>query len=328
MRMKSPPARVALLRPGALGDALLAFPTLAWLPHVWPGTRLLFVARAEVLPLVEAAGLADATLSFDDPVWGALWANEPTDSALLRDAVGGADAAVAWLRDADGTVARALGAAGVARVIVAPGQPANGTEEHVALYLARTLTPLGLANSPKSLGELAALLPSMVSAVGEQIAQSVWIELGLERSRVVALHPGSGGAAKCWPPECFAVIAAHLRHAGYTPLVIEGPADRTSVARLLAASSSGGDVALLVARDLTVEAVASVLARCAGYLGNDSGVSHLAALVGCPTLALFGPTDPVRWAPVGSRIQTMRGPRGTMDEIDGASVWDAFRRLL
>ena len=58
---------------------------------------------------------------------------------------------------------------------------------------------------------------------------------------------------------------------------------------------------------LALEELAGVLASASLYLGNDSGVTHLAAAVGAPTIAVFGPTDPVIWAPVGPRVITWGG---------------------
>jgi ADP-heptose:LPS heptosyltransferase len=335
----SPPARVALLRPGALGDALLAFPALAWLRRAWPETRLLFVARPDVLPLAEAAGLADETRAFDDPVWAALW-REPSaaSTAALRQALGSADAAVAWLRDADGTVEPALRAAGAARMVVAPGQPPEHTREHVALYLARSLAPLGLGVAPPDMvKDLVAAMPRLVpSGVAARAADAWWQIAGLARARVVALHPGSGGAAKCWPAERFAALAGRLIRAAYVPLVVEGPADEAAVARLLASPPapdgepawSAAEWPPPVARGLSVAALASVLGHCAAYVGNDSGVSHLAALSGCPTLALFGPTHPWCWAPMGQPVDTPRAADGNMEAFSVDYVWVRLRRLL
>jgi ADP-heptose:LPS heptosyltransferase len=61
--------------------------------------------------------------------------------------------------------------------------------------------------------------------------------------------------------------------------------------------------------------LAAVLARAGLYVGNDSGVSHLAAAAGCPTVALFGPTDPALWSPVGPRVRAIRSRTGAMDGL-------------
>ena len=63
---------------------------------------------------------------------------------------------------------------------------------------------------------------------------------------------------------------------------------------------------ITVAAGLDLVGVASLLARCDAYLGNDSGVSHLAAAVGTRGAALFGPTDPECWRPLSSRISSIR----------------------
>jgi ADP-heptose:LPS heptosyltransferase len=72
---------------------------------------------------------------------------------------------------------------------------------------------------------------------------------------------------------------------------------------------------VLVAREWPVRVLAAALAEAGLFLGNDSGVSHLAAAVGTPTVALFGPTDPTVWSPIGPRVTVVRSPDGTMDAI-------------
>jgi ADP-heptose:LPS heptosyltransferase len=80
-----------------------------------------------------------------------------------------------------------------------------------------------------------------------------------------------------------------------------------------------------VARGLSAGALASLLRRCSAYLGNDSGVTHLAALVGVPTVALFGPSDPALWSPLGSRVTVLRSPTAAMS---GITVDEALAALL
>jgi ADP-heptose:LPS heptosyltransferase len=71
----------------------------------------------------------------------------------------------------------------------------------------------------------------------------------------------------------------------------------------------------VLARGLTPRVLGATLARAAAYVGNDSGVTHLAAAWGAPTVALFGPTDPAVWSPVGPRVTIVRGPNARMDGI-------------
>lgn len=124
----------------------------------------------------------------------------------------------------------------------------------------------------------------------------------------LVLHPGSGGKMKRWPAERFAELARRAK----APLILLGPAEED-----LASAFEG----LPVARDWALPRVAATLAKARAFVGNDSGVSHLASWL-CPTLALFGPTDPKVWAPAGPTAHVMAAPKGdlsrlSVDEVAG-----------
>ena len=119
--------------------------------------------------------------------------------------------------------------------------------------------------------------------------------------RFLAVHPGSGSPSKNWPTSRFLEAAGRL--AGPEPwLLVAGPAE----AGLEAPRGA------ILAREWPLRVLGAALARAGLFLGNDSGVSHLAAAAGAPTLALFGPTDPALWAPVGPRVTTLRAPGGSL----------------
>jgi heptosyltransferase III len=327
--------RVVVFRPGALGDALLAFPALAALRRAKPAAHVALIARADVLPLALTCRLADAVYPFDLPAWAALWGDAAASARrnpLLDRVVAGADAAVAWLSDPDGAVARNLRALGVRLALVAPGRPASAGDEHAALYLLRSLAVLGLGDLPGTLAELSRRTdPLMVGPQAQREAQATLRQLALPEGKAVALHTGSGGAAKRWLPERFAEIARRLRGEGYAPLLVEGTADAEPVAQTVGAL---GGQSVPVARGLAVEVLAALLGRCAGYLGNDSGVTHLGGLAGTPTLALFGPSDPAIWRPVGRHVRVLRAGQSAADAsppmggLDVPAVWEALVRAL
>jgi ADP-heptose:LPS heptosyltransferase len=124
----------------------------------------------------------------------------------------------------------------------------------------------------------------------------------------VILHPGAGSAAKVWPG--FPALARRLRDAAWPLVVVAGPADRAAVAAVLAAGIGDG----LIAREWALPRLAALFAEARALVGHDSGLSHLAAAVGCPTLALFGPTDPRVWAPVGGHVAVLQGARRAADD--------------
>lgn len=318
---------VVCIRPGALGDTLLALPALALLRRRYPAARITYIGRRDTLALIHASGLADHVYPYDLPNWASLFAAEPRATALARETFTHA-VVVAWLRDEDGLVATNLRRLGAAAAVVASPRPTMGEGVHAALLAVRALDPLGIA-VPASVAELLPLLPRITPS-GDDVADAemVWSSLLAHgSSRAVALHPGSGGAEKRWPAEAFAALAEALAARGMRPLLIEGPQD-AEVVRAVLDCLPASDTPVRVVRNLAPGALAALLRRCAGYAGNDSGVSHLAALLGMPTVALFGPTDPALWAPLGPRVAVVRAPSGRMGDLAVADVEATLRALI
>ena len=246
-----------ILRPGALGDTLLAVPALRALRRAYSPVRL--AAHASTARLLASLGEVDTALSFDDP----------SLSWIFRDApIPEIEPVVAWM---DPAAAPALRHA----LLVAPSRPPDD-DRHCARYLLETLAPLGIE-------------------LGWNDAPLNVEPLRLEE---VLIHVGSGSPAKNWPPTRFAAVIRGLE----APVrLIVGEADASAAADVEAAF--GG--ALLRLDHPPLEPLASRLAGCRAYLGNDSGVSHLAGLCGTRTVALFGPTSPTVWRPIGPDVHVM-----------------------
>ncbi len=99
------------------------------------------------------------------------------------------------------------------------------------------------------------------------------------------------------------------------PVVVLGPADDQAGDAIQEQNIQ--ELPILRPRSITM--LAAILAQAQGYIGHDSGVTHLAALLGVPTVAMFGPTDEHRWAPRGAQVTVVRG--GSCRCMD----WDAVR---
>ena len=289
------PRHVFVLRAGAIGDFILTLPALAALRHAFPSARLTLVGNPRAAPLALRVGYADAVHSVDEAWVARLFGASldlPTD---VRGHLAGVDLAVVWLRSPDGPIAASLRSLGV-RTLAAPSFPAPDARLHVADHLRSTLLPLGIQP-----GEARPRLD--LTARDRALADVLWRRHGLGGpAPVVAVHPGSGGPRKNWPPERFAAVADRLAEAGARVLLVAGPADEgpAEEVRRLTRLARPVDV-----RGADLVELAAVLARCAGFVGNDSGISHLAAAVGTPTVAIFGPTDPAVWAPRGERVTVL-----------------------
>jgi hypothetical protein len=237
----------------------------------------------------------------------ALLFTEAGASGLLRDRLAAFDAAVAYTRSPD--LARNLAAA-IPRLVVHDPLPRAGSG-HAAQWLARPLSSLGVPCGDEQ--------PPTLEATSEERAQAAAVRCQLPE-RFLAVHPGSGAMAKSWPPDRFGGLLDVLAPDRF--LLIEGPADAEAAAALR------GRVGAILARGLPPRVMGALLAEAAVFVGNDSGVTHLAAAYGAPTVALFGPTDPGVWSPVGPRVAIVRSPSGRMDGITVDAALAAVAPLL
>lgn len=266
--------------------------------------RLLAPAAPGAALLGSGLGEVEAVLPWDAPDTARLLGGENPDGPLAA-ALHGADVVIAWTRSAD--VLSTLRARS-RRVLAQDPAPPAGVGP-VGLWLARPLAALGL--DPVVPPPTLVFSPEETAAAG-RIATSL-------PTRFLALHPGSGSPSKNWPPERFVGLLAAVEPDRPWLLVLgpaegEGPPPLVAQARAVRASG------------LPPRVLAALLARAGLLVGNDSGVSHLAAAAGAPTLALFGPTDPSIWAPLGPAVEVVRSPDDTMAGLPLADVVEAAVR--
>lgn len=150
-------------------------------------------------------------------------------------------------------------------------------------------------------------VPMPVSVHAAADVRSWWREHGLsESTRAVALHLGCGSTsvARRWPVARFVEVAEDLqaRHCADT-FVLTGRAEEAALAGAFIRAFSGPVVPALELPSL--QHTAAVLRRCSLVVSNDTGIMHLAAAMGTPTIGLFGPNSPARYAPVGPNTQAV-----------------------
>ena len=306
--------RILVLRGGALGDFVLGLPALEALREGYPGATLQLLAPRAVLPL--ASHLVDDGIPLERSEAAWLFAEATDAPAEIMEGFGGADLAVLWMADRSGTLRANLERLGTRRVLWAPALPPTPTL-HAADHLMDTLSPLGI---PLAFPAIPSLVPSEAAV---EKAEGILRTLGLDPERpAVAIHPGSGGDWKRWPAERFAGVADLLMESNVQVVLLRGPADEKATSEMQ--SSMRGEAP--VAADLGAIELAALLSRLSCYLGNDSGVTHLAAAVGIAVVALFGPTDPALWAPRGPRVKILRAgeaPGPSLERLEVGSVLGA-----
>jgi len=142
--------------------------------------------------------------------------------------------------------------------------------------------------------------------------QALADELLGEGGPILAMGPASNWIGKVWPIERFTQTAAQLLGkdgpmAGGRLLILGGPEDTRMVEELRMASARGRTIDLTGKVDLLT--AYACLRRARLFIGNDSGLMHIAAAAGAPTIGLFGPSDERRYAPWGDKAVAVRGPR-------------------
>jgi len=269
--------KALVLFPGALGDLLCCWPALAGLAAT--GHHVVLAARSEAAAVLSSAALT--VCSIDRREVADLFGSDPIRPAT-RQFFSGFDRIDSFTGSGDPSVsARLVDAA--ARPVTMHAFRGMRTGEHAVAYFARCL---GVA--PRA------------EILGVQDDATAWVDQLWRRHTlgddVLVVHAGSGGTAKNW--EGMEHVARDWQRAGHHVVAVLGPAELERGMRVPA------DV--LVAGE-PLARVAAIIRRAQRYLGNDSGVSHLAGLLGAPAVVLFADTDPATWAPAGPRVHVLQG---------------------
>ena len=290
-----PGQRILAIRAGSLGDTILTFPAIAALAA--PGNRVELLGTLPYTELAKTPGLAHDVHSIDRARFRAFFDARAEDSELFAF-LEAFDFIVAWAR------LPLLGVkAGRMQLPYVETSPNPPEAVHASDHLMASVRELGF-HTPVAPPEL---------RFGDPDA--LLDRYGLTPASFVALHPSSGSPKKNWPSDWFAAFARCARAAGQDLLWIQGEADRDVVSSLVRAVPGP------VATELPLRDLATLLAASAAFIGNDSGVSHLAAAAGAPTVALFLSTDPRQWAPRGRLVRVVEA--GASPE----AVW-GFARVL
>jgi len=296
------------IHPGALGDVILFGRLLARLEG-----RKTIVTAGDKAELLVGLGRADRAVDFAALPVHLLFTEGPDAARQLADRLGRCDVLVSCFTEADsqaGRRLRELCQASSAHFL--PVRPPAQWEGHLVNYWA---VQLGLDSH--SAPQPAWRVPDAWRAEARGLVENA----GIRRDRPYrVIHPGAGSPAKCWPLERFAELA---RGGGPEQAIfVFGPVERDIWARERL-DALAGEFPVLSCPRLPV--LAGLLAGAARYVGNDSGTSHLAAAVGVSTLALFGPTRPEQFAPLGPAVRTLRRePLAELATEEVADVWAAL----
>ena len=281
------------VHPGSIGDVLLARKALQALRSAHPAHDLGLITRRDVGVLLQACQEAHKCFPLEGNALSGLLAGPESTPPDLSQWLRACDFAVCWVADPGG-LRGTLELTGVSQVVI---QSASGglAGIHQSDYLLRSVEGFGRVSS-------AALLLRLPEPIKEQGITTLRSH-GLPGDRFVMIHPGSGSLHKCVGAEVLATVADGLHRRGIPVVLPVGPADEDRARSVLDLCQT---VPILL-REQDLLEMAGILANATLYVGHDSGLTHLAAALGVPTLALFGPTDPCRWAPRGRSATVLSG---------------------
>jgi len=280
------PGSILVLHQGALGDWVLSIPAFRSIRQHHPHEIAMMAMNPFLIPLLKCFDQSYEGISTDDGRILDLWReNERPPSRI-----GTLGTAYVFGNKRDPVLFKNLGRMCGREPKFLPTFSRVHMCVHVAEFQGKALEALNL----RAAAPISRLDPTEEAL---QEAKDLLRRMGIGESPV-AVHPGSGSKGKNWSIECFKKLIQYLSNDLALPVVVLlGPADEDLVQETADLSCVNG---------LPLDTLAALLKICRGYVGNDSGVTHLAAGVGTPTLALFGPTDPHIWAPKGEHVCVLR----------------------
>jgi heptosyltransferase III len=304
---------------GALGDLLLAGPALAAVSRYYPEARFIGVGHPGRWRLLDGTLPLAAAWDGGEAAWAALFQEQGTIPPPLKARLTGIDLALVFSPKARPDFQARLVQGGVPQAIWIPLFPEEGAE-HVTLVQARRLKELGIDDGSA---------PPFRLRLKPEIEEPEDLNPG---KRILAIAPGSGNPAKNWPLSRYYELARALAwETGLKVVWLTGPAEESVLPYIQGLAAAQDQV---VWANKPLGQVARLLSRTQVYLGGDSGLTHLAAAAGASrVVALFGPTDPRVWAPLGEHVTVLTPPPGaggktSLADLTAAAVLAEVRRFL
>jgi heptosyltransferase-2 len=271
--------KILVLRGGALGDFIVTLPALALLRRQWPKAEIHLVGNPAAASLARQRGIISVVHSQHEARWNSLYEPSPLPADLGR-----------WLAEFD-------------LVLNFWPDPAGDLPRRFPLHPEQQFLS---GSALPTCAPAAAHYCAPLAALGLR-PESYFFPLVTPRTDSggpIVVHPGSGSPRKNWPRERWLTLLDDLPR----PAVLilgEAEADQWPPSVL-------PHLPRLV--NVPLESLVNPLQRCRLFLGHDSGISHLAAACGAPSILLFGPTDPAVWAPPTPQVTVLR------HETDLASI--------
>ena len=299
-------SKILVIRGGAIGDFILTLPVLSALRQQFPNAKLEVLGYPRIAQLAVAGRLADAVRSIEARPLAGFFARGATLDPELQEYFASFAIIISYLYDPDGVFETNVRRSCKGQFIAGPHRPDESKNEHATAVFLEPLKRLAIFDAD----------PVPRLALSESRTPSS------PRSGRIAIHPGSGSEKKNWPVEKWVELARKLlAENDVSLLVLGGEADGGRIDALKAGLLPDR---LEIAFNVPLPILARRLSECSLFIGHDSGITHLAAAAGVPTLALWAETSDIIWKPPGNQVTLVRSPTG-LGGLEVQTVADLVR---
>jgi len=299
--------RAVILQPGAIGDCILTLPLAQFMKRSLRLGGVDILGHTDYLGILPGRTCVDGVRSIDSADLHRLFAEAKTFDLADCDPLINFFADYAWivtfLGEPDSNFEQNLiytaNCSHSAEVITLSMKPPGDFGQHITeFYRQQFIAQSGLSLEYRLAqpGKILIKTTKADSARGRELLKELDADLA---KRLVVIHPGSGGRNKCWHLDNFLAVAMALRSKRMEVVFLLGPAE---INRFDNATIRDIKSTARCLTDLSLTQVLGILGCADGFVGNDSGITHLAAAMGVRTLAVFGPTDPAIYKPIGPAV--------------------------
>ena len=285
-----------ILHQGAIGDFILALSVIQPAAEKLDAEQVVAVASADSARLAAGRSCIDRCVHPDAASLHTLFASKGPLHENLQRLLDSAHWILSFLGGPETTVHARLTAHTAGQVIAIDPRPTATTLSNRTHITEQWAADLAGESGP-------AIEPQPPVIRIESPGASHSVQSRSASSPKVIIHPGSGGQAKCWPTDRYLDLADRL--APLQACWMLGPAELeigAEKARAIQSRALLRNEPLITEFDLSTAVRAMSALHPAVYIGNDGGMTHVAAAIGLPVLALYGPTDPAMWRPLGSHV--------------------------
>ena len=311
--------RAVILQPGAIGDCVLTLPLAQFMKDSLGLGGVDIIGHTEYIGILPGRTCVDGTRSMDSVDLHRLFAPNKTFDLADGDPLINVFADYAWIvtflgglnNNFEQNLIFTANCSHSAEVMTLSMKPPEAFSAHITdFYTQQFIDQCGLSLEPWRIRPNEPLIKATEADVnrGRELLEEIPATLGFDQARhrrvdfskkLVVIHPGSGGSHKCWHLDNFLALAKKLVLKGIEVIFLLGPAE---LARFSDATINNINSVAKCLMDLSFTHVLGLLSCADGYLGNDSGITHLAAALGVRTLAVFGPTNPAVYKPIGPAV--------------------------